>query len=333
MTVFGRIHLSKGHLLCPRGVSFKITVYLQTLICFLGQHTVFESASEILDQILGLDLSAKQIQRVSEWYGRQIDPIVEANQVEYIPQLANLGNENENTYVMVDGSMLFTREDGWKEMKLARFFNERQNVDIQRNRKEIVDSIYVSHLGPKDKFFTKLERHLTLVKNPKVFVCDGAKYIWNWVEDNYPGAVQILDYYHAIEKIAEFARRQFREESERKDWLEDNKKLLLDDGVEQVISKLKKLKSKNTQASEAKDIAIRYYVEHADRMMYKTFKNQGLLIGSGPIEAGHRNVIQQRLKLSGQKWSIKGANAIANLRCLNKSNAWTIIEDLARLAA
>ena len=80
--------------------------------------------------------------------------------------------------------------------------------------------------------------------------------------------------------------------------------------VEQVISKLKKLRSKNTQASEAKDIAIRYYVEHADRMMYKTFKNQGLLIGSGPIEAGHR--IQQRLKLSGQK-SIKGANAIANL--------------------
>ncbi len=78
---------------------------------------------------------------------------------------------------MVDGSTLFTREQGWKEMKLARFSNERQNVDIQRNRKEIVESIYVSHLGPKDKFFTKLERHLSLVKNLKIFVCDGAKYI------------------------------------------------------------------------------------------------------------------------------------------------------------
>ena len=299
----------------------------------MGQHTVFENASEILGRILGLDLSAKQIQRVSEWYGKQIDPIVEANQIEYMPQLVDQGKENEKIYVMVDGSMLFTREEGWKEMKLARFFNERQNVDIQRNRKEIIESVYVSHLGPKDKFFIKLERHLSLVKKPKIFVCDGAKYIWNWVEDNYPGAVQILDYYHAVEKIAELARRQFKDESERKNWLEANKKLLLDDGVEQVILKLKKLKSKNTQASQAKDIALRYYIQHADRMMYKTYKNQGLLIGSGPIEAGHRNVIQQRLKLSGQKWSIKGANAIANLRCLNKSRAWTIIEDLARLAA
>lgn len=306
---------------------------MQTLICFLGQHTVFESASEILDQILGIDLSAKQVQRVSEWYGKQIDPIIEANQIEYIPQLSDQSKEDEKTYVMVDGSMLFTREERWKEMKLGRFFNERQNIDIQQTRKEIVDSVYVSHLGSKDKFFTKLERHLKLVKNTKIFICDGAKYIWNWVEDNYPGAVQILDYYHAVEKIAELARRQFNDESERKYWLEANKKLLLDDGIEQVISKLKKLKPKNKQASEAKDIVLRYYIEHADRMMYKTYKSQGLLIGSGPIEAGHRNAIQQRMKLSGQKWSIKGANAIANLRCLNKSKAWNIIEDLARLAA
>lgn len=50
-------------------------------------------------------------------------------------------------------------------------------------------------------------------------------------------------------------------------------------------------------------------------MIYKTFKEKGYVIGSGPIEVAHRSVIQQRMKLSGQKWSIKGANAIANLRC------------------
>ncbi len=68
-------------------------------------------------------------------------------------------------------------------------------------------------------------------------------------------------------------------------------------------------------------------------MLYKTYKDKGLLIGSGPIEAAHRNVIQQRLKLSGQKWSIKGAQAIANLRCYQKSCAWNIIDDLIKLAA
>ncbi len=54
-------------------------------------------------------------------------------------------------------------------------------------------------------------------------------------------------------------------------------------------------------ASEAKAILIRYFTEHAERMMYKTYRDNGLLIGSGPIEAAHRNVLQQRMKLSGQK--------------------------------
>lgn len=283
--------------------------------------------------MLGLDISGKQIQRVSEWYGNQIDPIIEANHTAYMAELKPSKIEDEKTYVMVDGSMLFTREDGWKEMKLARIFNESQNIDIQENRNEIQDTIYVGHLGGKDKFFTKVERHLSLIKTPKIFVSDGAKYIWNWVEDNYPGATQILDYFHAVEKITEFARHQFKQEDKRKDWVSKQKALLLDDQVEQVIKNLKNIKTKNERATETKAIAIRYYIEHADRMLYKTYKNGGLLIGSGPIEAAHRNVIQQRLKLSGQKWSIKGANAIANLRCYQKSGAWSKIENLIRLAA
>ena len=62
--------------------------------------------------------------------------------------------------------------------------------------------------------------------------------------------------------------------------------------------------------------------------MYKTYRDKGLLIGSGPIEAEHRNVLQQRMKLYGPKWSIDGANEIANLRCYKKSGAWDIIEKM-----
>lgn len=279
-----------------------------------------------------MDISAKQIQRVSEWYGKQINPIIESNHTKYITQLKP-PKKDDRTYVMVDGSMLFTREQGWKEMKLARIFNESQNVDIQCSRNEIIDTVYVSHLGSKDKFFTKVERHLSLIKTPKVFINDGAKYIWNWVDDNYPGAIQILDYYHAIEKVAEFSRHQFHDKQTRSNWLSIQKKLFLDNQVEQVIRNLKKLKARNTNAAETKQTAIGYYITHADRMMYKTYKSKGLLIGSGPIEAAHRHVVQQRLKLSGQKWSISGANAIANLRCYQKSKAWGIIDNLIRLAA
>ena len=306
---------------------------MQSLVCLLAQHVVFEGASSLLKEILGIDLSGKQIQRVSEWYGKQIDPIIEANQIEYIPQLPQPKTKDERTYVMMDGSMIYTREEKWKEMKLARLFHESQNVGIQKDRNEIVKSVYVSHLGSIDQFCPKLERHIATIKTSKVFIADGAKWIWNWVEDNYPGSTQILDYYHAVEKIENLARLHFRNQEHKKNWLDEQKRLLMEDGVPEVINNLQHFKSKNAEVARAKQTAIRYYTEHEDRMMYKTYKTQGLLIGSGPIEAAHRNVIQQRMKLSGQKWSKSGVQAIANLRCYHQSGAWNIVKNLIKLAA
>jgi len=306
---------------------------MQSLICLLAQDSVFEGASQLLKRLLRIDLSAKQIQRVSQWYGSQIDPIVTANHTEYMPQLKPVHNKEEHTYVMVDGAMLFTREEKWKENKLARIFHESQNVDIQPSRNKIVDTVYVSHLGSIKEFLPKVERHLSSVKNKKVFVADGAKWIWNWVEDNYPGAIQILDYYHAVEKIEHIAKHQYADKDQRKIWLDKQKGLLLNDQVYEVISNINAMRSKNQTVVQAKHTAVNYYEEHEERMFYKTYNDKGLLIGSGPIEAAHRNVIQQRLKLSGQKWTIKGAQAIANLRCYHKSGAWNIIDNLIRLAA
>jgi hypothetical protein len=305
---------------------------MQSLICLLSQNSVFEGASTIMKQILQIDLSSKQFQRVSEHYGEQLDPLIEANQLSYIPKLATTKKE-DHTYVMLDGSMVFTREDKWKENKLARVFHGSQNIDIQENRNEIVQSVYVSHLGSVNDFLPKLERHLNIVKTPKVFIADGAKWIWKWVEDNYPGSKQLLDYYHAVEKLEQLARQQFTDSDKKQSWLKKQKKLLLNDGVYEVIKNISQLKSKSKEVKKLKQNTIGYYTENEDRMLYGTFKKKGLMIGSGPIEAAHRNVIQQRMKLSGQKWSIKGANAIANLRCYQKSNAWDIIEKLIRLAA
>ena len=66
------------------------------------------------------------------------------------------------------------------------------------------------------------------------------------------------------------------------------------------------------------------------RMQYKTYREKGLMIGSGPIEAAHRSVLQKRLKLSGQRWTRKGLQAIANLRTLEKSNQWEHMVELVQ---
>jgi hypothetical protein len=103
--------------------------------------------------------------------------------------------------------------------------------------------------------------------------------------------------------------------------------------LEEVIETVKRLKPRSEDAKIYKQKLIDYYIEHEDRMLYKTYRDKGLLIGSGPIEAAHRSVLQSRMKLSGQKWSIDGANAMANLRCYKKSNAWAIVESIIKVAS
>jgi hypothetical protein len=291
---------------------------------------VFSEAEEALKEFTGLEVSGKQIQRVSEHYGGLVDALVNANCEAVIPRINN-PNKEDPAYVMMDGSMLCTREYKWREFKLGRIFFDSDNVDIQHNRREIMRSIYVSHLGGCEDFLLKLERHLTPYRR-KVIIADGAPWIWKWAEDNYPGAVQILDFYHAKEKLVLFAKHQFTDEDKRKDWLSKQKEKLLNNEVAHVIDSLLSFRTRNKESAVAKNMVIRYYQEHEDRMEYKTYRERGLLIGSGPIEAAHRSVIQQRMKLSGQQWSIPGAQAIGNLRCLKKSQAWDKVLSLVKAA-
>ncbi len=186
-------------------------------------------------------------------------------------------------------------------------------------------------MGSMDEFFPKLERHLVPYKN-KVIIADGAMWIWNWADDNHPGALQILDFYHAKEKLVLFANHYFKDDERRKDWIAKRCQDIKENHVEAVIEQVKSMRCRGEKAKETKDKLIKYYIDHADRMMYKSYTEQGLLIGSGPVEAAHRSVLQQRMKLSGQKWSKQGANAIANLRYYYKSGAWDIIEKIIRAA-
>ena len=328
-TSVGKLTLTKDHVLQSRHSGFSISPRLQQLMCSLGQSLVYSESSKILHECLGIEVCAMQIQRVCKYYGSILSELVTKNELAYIPQLSDV-KESDNVYVMVDGSMLFT-DQKWKEIKLGRVFTDSKVIPISEKRSEIVESIYVSHMGGVGSFFPKLERHLTNYSN-KVIIGDGAAWIWNWAEDNYPNSTQILDFYHAKEKLVLFSNQQFRDKEVRSKWMDTQLERLRNDLVEDVISALQKIRAKNTTAKEIKQKTIKYYLDHEDRMLYKTYRDKGLLIGSGPIEAAHRSVLQQRMKLSGQIWSIEGANAMANLRCYRKSGAWSIVNDIIKVA-
>lgn len=297
----------------------------------LAQSQVFEDAQDLFQTTMGISISAKQIQRISESYGRDMETNMQAS------IKAEVGlkkpKRDEITYIMPDGSMLFTREEGWKEIKVGRIFQANDVVKIQENRSHITDSLYVCHIGEHKGFFEKIEHHAEAYRK-KICVADGAKWIWNWASDMYPKMIQILDFFHALEKLGTYAALQYEDSPRKKNqWIERQKELLLEDKVLQVIKNVTRQIPKNQHSLKAKEDLLSYYKNNRKRMMYGTYKEKGYIIGSGAIESAHRNVVQQRMKLSGQRWSVNGAQYIVNLRACKKSNQWSEVVNLIKQAA
>ena len=104
--------------------------------------------------------------------------------------------------------------------------------------------------------------------------------------------------------------------------------MLWEDQVEQVLLNAEQLVIRKTAAKEEQAKLVTYLKNHKDKMLYGTYKKNGWLVGSGPIESAHRTVIQKRLKVSGQRWTIPGAQKILNLRIAHKNNNWSKVIQL-----
>lgn len=309
---------------------FRITPYAQEVMCYLGQQKVYTEASETLHRLKGVDICAKQIENVCHYYGELLES--EMEQTIALGGMPPHKNDGKKYYAMVDGGMVLTREEKWKEMKLARIFDQRQHISLNKSRNYIGNSTYVAHLGNHKQFLQKVEHHLD-DKGEIIFIADGAKWIWKWIEAMYPESTQILDFYHAKEHLCQWANLAIKDDERRTDWIHAQCFWLLNNGIDKVIENIKQEKTYGAEAVKSRSILIEYYTVNKKRMQYRTYREHALMIGSGPIEAAHRHVIQQRMKLSGQRWTKKGAQQIANLRVSEKSNNWAKVIQMIKNAA
>ncbi len=305
-----------------------ISSFAQETMCYMGQHLVFREAEEVPNTLTGADMSAKQMERVCHHYGQSLEQAllhdIEVNGYGQVPP-----EESEKLhYVSVDGSMYLTREDDWKEVKLGRIYKEEDIAEVSKGRCELQGSNYVAHLGSSKEFLPKVEYYIENLKN-KVFLGDGATWIWNWVEDTYPDCEQIVDFFHAKEHLCEFARDHFKDKGQRERWIDQHSSTMLSEGITPIIRTLDGLPDRTEKLGQL----IGYYKNHEKRMQYHTFKEKGLQIGSGAIESAHKDVLQARLKLSGQRWTREGLQQMAQLRVAYKSGKWDQVKYLCKKAA
>lgn len=320
----GPVTINNMHPFSTGKNGFQISPRMEELMVYAGQLDSYEKSHEIIKEFTNIEVSTTQSYRVTDFYGEQMKDTVNKERT-----LTPVRKE-EVLYVEADGSMLLTREQSWSEVKLGRFFKSGDCIHAGSKAGWISNSQYVAHLG-NSKDFTKtmdelIESHGNLA-NRLVFISDGAVWIRNWIEDAFPDAVSILDYYHACEHLHLFSSNYFSDKTKEKIWVEKQKALLLESGILTVMENIKALAGQNKEAQKL----IAYYEGNKDRMDYKSYQQIGCgIIGSGAIESAHRTVVQKRMKQSGQRWSLKGAQNMLNLRVIRKNLQWDKIIELSK---
>ena len=151
----------------------------------------------------------------------------------------------------------------------------------------------------------------------KVMIGDGAESIWNIAKDHFPGAVQIVDRFHARQHLWDLARLLYRADIKRRNaWIGLHQKRWFDKGkLAKLVASLNSIQTPDADLANKIRHEADYFAANAARMNYPKFSKQHLFVGSGVIEAGCKTVIGHRLKQSGMFWTVAGANSILALHC------------------
>lgn len=331
----------------------QVTAGLAALLALSGVELAFGSAADFLEEMLLVRVSENTIRKETECFGR-LQTEWEQEQVTASQDPAHLQarlrerhSPPTRLYGSLDGAHVriepHTQEEKeaeegapaekWREMKVGGWYQvepvpQNQHTRRHREKSELGTQAlrttamqYFCQIGSADPFgellwATGCRQHADLAPEV-VFVCDGARWIWRLVEQYYPQATQIVDWFHAEEHLEQVARDALPQ-AQRTAWLQKVRTFLWESDLQQVIHSCLIL-APQSQVAEA---AVTYFRNNAQRMDYARFREAGYMIGSGPIESGCKQIVSQRLKCSGAQWHETGANQTGKARAVWLSGDW-----------
>jgi hypothetical protein len=266
-----------------------------------------------------------------------------AKQARSQPQEQQQTKEIERLYIELDGVLARMRRssvpmekeelqrkgDVYREIKAGAVFRAERGP----KRSELAPGVYVDTPAPGsmryvarrtakggfDWLLYQLARQCGLSQaNQVVVVGDGAPWIWNLAAEHFPGAVQILDLYHAKEHVWDVAHAVFgRGTAVGTVWAMHACSLLERGQSEALVSAIEALPPIPPEPGQARSIperAVDYFTTNAQRMRYPVFRAQGMHVGSGIAEAACKTIVSTRAKRSGMRWTPEGIDALLPLR-------------------
>jgi hypothetical protein len=349
LTALGRIEIQRAYYVCgfchqgqsPRDRELDVegTQYspaVRRMTALVGSESSFEQARQQLEELAGLEITTKAVERQAEAIGQDIArqqqahidsalqlelPEIRADQIPFMyVEMDGTGipvvkAETQGRQGKTDGQPAHTRE-----VKLGCVFTQTGTDKQGRPVRDEDSTTYTGAIETAEPFGQRLYREAMDRgwdrAKMKIVLGDGALWIWNIADEHFPGAIQIVDLYHARQHLWELAAKLFpSDEKQRKVWTSRLEKKLDAGKVESIVNTLRALSTPSTALAELIESEAAFFEHNAERMRYARFRALKLFVGSGVVEAGCKTVIGRRLKMSGMFWTLRGANSIIALRC------------------
>jgi len=322
------------------GLPFKITPAAMLKIAYWAQNqSSYRRAEDAISQAVHIDVDNDTIRGVTNFVGGMVFRndcakaeiafrALEAGKLEFSKSTEGV------VYIQADGAALNTRlkdESGstWRENKLGEVFNSkdiRYWTDHKGDRQhQILRREYISYVGS----VTEFKKHLLACSlrngygrfKETVVLSDGATWIRNMVDEIFPDAQQILDFYHLCENVHDFAKAIFNmNESKYAPWAESVCSYLKKSQYNFVLKELETQKDKKPNNCPVN--LYGYITNNIRNIDYAAYQEKGYFIGSGAIESGNKLILQDRLKRAGMRWNTTTAQAMLSLKTKAESNLW-----------
>jgi hypothetical protein len=307
----------------------------------------FAAAADLLAELAGIRLSAKRIERSAESDGAAVaerltaeSAAVTRRKVAVLPASGDRGERPDKLYIAIDGTGVpmvpaavgdraGKSADGrarTREVKLACLFTQTSLDEQGRPVRDPDSTSYLGSFAPANQFATlvhaEARRRGADHIRQLVVLGDGAPWIWKLATAIAPEATPIVDIYHAREHLHDLAAALAPRHRQPAPRLADRPP-----------GRPRQRRHRNPRHRNHPPRAHRrprprhresvgLLKTNAHRMRYAYFREHGMFVGSGTVEAGCKAVIGQRLKLSGMRWNIPGATGILTLRCQHASGRW-----------
>jgi hypothetical protein len=326
------VRLDRLYMVCPRcktgthplderlGIDGFVSPLAQRLVCLAGASWSFERASANLKELCGLSVCDNTIRSVCHAHGgamrdwQRDDPAASegfrsaAGDVEF----------------QTDGTMVNTTA-GWREMRLSIFAkrgrgtpssgrHDWEHRDLPAPHARVIQAGIrtCDRLGPS---WRRMATRLGVRDTSAVSViADGAKWIWGQVAGHLPGAVGVLDVYHATEHLWSAGRAVLGDGTAAcRAWVEGRRGILLRSGAAGLLAEMAGAEWSDWRG---------YFEPHLDHTNYADRLAEGRSIGSGMVEGACKQVVGRRLKQTGARWKVRRVERMATLCAVLASDQW-----------